>query len=106
MAIFDTVHDKCHRVGMKNLYMSAKFAKAAYNNTNRVLIAVVTQKGMRCLPNAVIQDVNTPSAQMQVRGTVKVAVLKGDLECPSLIAASVTPSRSTSFHCQLNQLSG
>ena len=65
MALFDTVNDKYHRFGMENLYMSAKFAKAAYNNTNRVLIAGVTRQGMRGLPKAVIQEeVNTPSAQM------------------------------------------
>jgi hypothetical protein len=98
MALFDTVNDKYHRFGMENLYMSAKFAKAAYNNTNRVLIAGVTRQGMRGLPKAVIQEeVNTPSAQMQVRGTVKVAVLKGDPGCASLIAASVYDTKPVHF---------
>jgi hypothetical protein len=98
MALFDTMCDKNHRVGMDNLYMSAKFAKAAYNHTNQVLIAGITRKGMRSLPKAVIQEeVNTPSAQMQVCRTVKAAVLKGDPECPSLVAASVYDTKPVHF---------
>jgi hypothetical protein len=98
MALFDTMKDKNHRVAMDNLYMSAKFARAAYNHPNQVLIAGVTRKGMCGLPKAVIQEeVSTPSAQVHVRGTVKAAVLKGDPNCPSLIATSVYDTKPVHF---------
>ena len=46
MAMFDSLVHEFHRIGLDNLYMSAKFAKAAFNHTKKVQMAGVTRKGM------------------------------------------------------------
>jgi hypothetical protein len=98
MSLFDCLKDKFHRCQMDNLYMSAKFARAAYLHRQKVLIAGVTRKGMRGLPKAVIQEeVKSRRDQLQVRGTVKAAVLEGDPDCASLVATSVYDTKPVHF---------
>jgi len=98
MALFDALPDKRHRVYFDNLYMSAKFARAAYNHPKQVFVAGVVRKGGRGLPPAIFQEeVKNPKEVQQVRGTVKVAVLKGDPGCPDLIAASVYDTKPVHF---------
>ena len=65
--------------------MSAKFAKAAFNHENKVLLHGVTRKGGRGFPPEIIQDEKTtPTDQMAVHGTVKAAVLRGRQRLPRL----------------------
>jgi len=98
MWLFDKLEDSHHRVWMDNLYLSATFCKAAYNHTNKVLIAGVTRKGGRGLPISVLQqEVENKKQQMLVRGTVKVSVLQGDPKCPTLVAASVYDTKPVHF---------
>jgi Transposase IS4/SAP domain len=98
MALFDCLKDKYHRCGMDNLYMSAKFARNSFNHPNKVLIAGVTRKGMRGLPQCVMQEeAKNRSDQLKVRGTVKAAILEGDPLCPSLIATSVYDTKPVHF---------
>ena len=83
---------------MDNLYLSAKFCKGSYNHSNKVLLAGVTRKGGRGIPDCVIhEEVKSQSDQRKVRGTVKAAVLKGDRDCPDLIALSVYDSKPVNF---------
>ena len=68
------------------------------HNNSKVLVNGVTRKGMRGLPKCVLQDeVVLRSAQINVRGTVKAAVLEGDDDCPNLIACSVYDTKPV--HC-------
>jgi Transposase IS4 len=83
---------------MDNLYLSAKFAKACYNHPKAVLIAGVTRKNGRGLPQHVLQeDDKNKKAQMAVRGTVKAAVLVGDRDCKDLLAVSVYDTKPVHF---------
>jgi hypothetical protein len=91
MSLFDCVNFSKHHFGMDNLYMSAKFAKAAFNHPCSKFIAGVTRKGMRRLPLCIFQEekTNNKKDQMQVHGTIKAAILKCDpAKCPDLAATS------------------
>jgi hypothetical protein len=76
----------------------------AFNHPRNVRVAGVTRKGGIGLPNTVIQEEKTGCEQVQqVRGTVKAAVLKGDPDCPNLVAVSVyntKPVHFLSMNCQ------
>lgn len=98
MWLIDQVKDKGHRIWMDNLYLSAKLCRASYCHEKNVLIAGVTRKNGRGLPNSVLQEeVKTKEAEISVRGTVKVAVLKGDANCPNVVAASVYDTKPVHF---------
>jgi hypothetical protein len=98
MALFDTLENKFHRVGLDNLYNSAKFARAAFNHDKKVCVSGVTRKGMRGLPSCVLQDeAKNKKEQMKVRGTVKAAILLGDPACPNLVATSVYDTKPVHF---------
>ena len=77
----------CH-IYMDNLFNSVRLTRAGY--IEGVLIHGVVRSYGRGLPSYVIQkEVKSKRGQDSVRGTVKVAVLKGDSVCPNIIAASV-----------------
>jgi Transposase IS4 len=96
--LFDQLSDNHHRVWMDNLYLSAKFVKACYTHTRKVLIAGVTRRSGRGLPTSVLQDkIKNKKAQELVRGTVKASVLKGDPDCPNLVACSVYDTKPVHF---------
>ena len=53
---------------------------------------------MHGLPSYVLQEEKTiKKDQMQVCGTVKVAILKGDSNCPDLVATSVYDTKPVHF---------
>jgi hypothetical protein len=98
MWLFDRVEDRYHRCMMDNLYMSAKLCRVSFNHPNKVLIAGVTRKGGRGLPASVLQEEEkNKERQLGVRGTVKAAVLKGDENCPGLVANSVYDTKPVHF---------
>ena len=98
MALFDSLKDDYHHVGMDNLYNSAAFCRAGYNHKRKVLCHGVTRKAGRGIPESVLQqEVLNPTAQREVRGTVKAAVLKGDPDCPNLVASSVYDSKPVHY---------
>jgi hypothetical protein len=98
MYMFDSLKDDYHRCGMDNLYISAKFIAAAYQHERKILVAGVCRKGGRGFPKAVLQEeVKSRTEQLRVRGTVKAAVLKGDEDCPNLIAVSVYDTKPVHF---------
>ena len=90
MALFDSLKDDHHQCAMDNLYNSAAFCKAAVNHERKVLCHGVTRKGSRGIPTSVMQEeVKDRKKQLEVRGTVKAAVLEGDNQCTGLVACSV-----------------
>ena len=98
MALFDSLGHKFHRCGMDNLYTSARFCKAAYKHTNKVLVHGVARKSGRGLPSTVLQEeVQNRTMQNQVRGTVKAAQLMGDPDMPDLVAVSVYDTKPVHF---------
>jgi hypothetical protein len=98
MWLFDHLTDRYHRIWMDNLYLSSKFVKAAYLHKNKVMIAGVTRKAGRGLPLSVLQEEEkNKTKQEALRGTVKVSVLKGDPDCPAMVAASVYDTKPVHF---------
>ena len=96
--LFDHLTDDHHRVTMDNLNLSATFVKAAYMHDRKVLIAGVTRKSGRGLPLSVLQEEEkNKTKQEAVRGTVKVSVLRGDPDCPEMVAASVYDTKPVHF---------
>ena len=102
--LFDTLKQKYHRVGMDNLYISAKFARDCYTHPNKVLVHGVARKSGRGVPSIVLQDeITDRKAAEKVRGTVKAALLKGDTECPDLCAVSVYDTKPVHFLTMCNE---
>ena len=98
MALFDSLKDKYHQCAMDNLYNSATFCKKAYNHPQKVLVHGVARKGMRGVPACVLQEeMKNRKDQIKVRGTVKAAVLKGDKDCPDLVASSVYDTKPVHY---------
>ena len=86
-SLYDSLKDEYHQCGMDNLYNSASNCRASYLHPKKVLVHGVARKGMRGIPACVRQDeVQNKKNQLLVRGTVKAAVIKGDPDCPNLIA--------------------
>ena len=83
---------------MDNLYNSAKFCKEAYMHKKKLMVHGVARKGIRGIPSSVIQDeVHSKKKQIEVRGTVKVAVLQGDKKLPLLVEACIYDTNSVHF---------
>lgn len=98
MAMFDQLDSEYHNIWFDNLYLSARFAKAAYEHNKKVRIAGPTRKKGRGLPQCVIQEeVKNASQVKYVRGEVKAAVLKGDDKLPDLVAVSYYDSKPVHF---------
>ena len=56
------------------------------------------KKAMHGLPKYVLQEEQkSHENQLKVRGTVKAAVLKGDANCPDLVALSVYDTKPVHF---------
>ena len=87
IALFDSLQDKNYVCGMDKLYKSDTFIRKVYTHDKRVMVHRVARKGMRGIPVVVKQEeVKNRKKQIQVRGTVKAAVLQGDKECPDIVA--------------------
>ena len=58
----------------------------------------VTRKGMRGIPGCVVQeDQKSLKKQLEVSGTTKAAIMKGDPKCPDLIATSVYDTKPVHY---------
>ena len=79
LGMFDQLDEKHHNCWFDNLYLSAKFCRAAFTHPNVVCIAGPTRKSGRGLPQCVLQEEVQGTAEIRhVRGTVKAAALEGD----------------------------
>lgn len=99
MSLFDCFIDEHHQVRFDNLYMSAKFALAAFQHPNKVMVEGVTRSSQRGLPPQVVQADVQKNRIAGVKGTVKAAVLE---DCPplascQLVAASVYDQKGVHF---------
>ena len=82
--------EKFHHIGFNNLYNSTAFGRASFLHEKKLLVHGVTRKGMRGIPSCVQQqEVKNCTLFDSICGTVKVAKLEGDPECPCLTASSV-----------------
>jgi len=98
MWLCDQLKDKGHRIWMDNLYLSAKLCRVCFTHKLNVLIAGVTRKSGRGLPRSIKQEeAKNREAELAARGTVKVAILKGDAACPNVVAASVYDTKPVHF---------
>ena len=98
MGLFDAVSNEHHQCAMDNLCNSAAFCKAAFNHSKKVLTHGVTRLGSRGVPSCVKQEeIKNRKQQIAVRGTVKAAVLKGDSDCPNLVASSVYDAKPVHY---------
>ena len=83
---------------MDNLYLSAAFCKKSKTHPKNIMILGVASKGMRGVPECVKQEiVMNKKKQIEVRGTVKAVVLKGDDKCPKLVCCSVYDAKPVHF---------
>ena len=98
LGMFDQLENKFHNCWFDNLYLSARFAKAAWTHSNKVRISRPTRKSGRGLPKCVIQEeVKNAEALHAVRGTVKAVVLEGDDKVPGLLAVSYYDQKPVHF---------
>ena len=98
LGMFDQLEEQYHNCWFDNLYLSAKFARAAYKHTNKVHISGPTRKSGRGLPKCVVQEeVKNVNDIQSVQGTVKAAVLQGDPEVPDLLAVSYYDQKPVHF---------
>ncbi|KAL7562479.1 hypothetical protein ACA910_005453 [Epithemia clementina (nom. ined.)] len=98
LGLFDQLEEKNHNCWFDNLYLSAKFCRAAFVHEKSVRISGPTRKAGRGLPKCVMQEeVNNPTELRRVRGTVKAAVLVGDSEIPNLVAVSYYDQKPVHF---------
>ena len=98
LALCDALEDTYHRLWMDNLYLSALFAKACYQHDKKILIAGVTRPALRGLPVTVVtKEPKEPKKRIQEKNRVKAAVLRGDNECPDLVAIMFYDSKPVHF---------
>ena len=98
LQMFDQFETKFHNCWFDNLYLSAKFVRAAYVHEQKIQISGPTQKSGRGLPSCVLQEEKkTPNEIHAVRGTVKAAVLEGDSDVPNLVAVSYYDQKPVHF---------
>ena len=86
--MFANLRENGHFCKMDNLFNSVNLARAAYSLPTRVLIHGVIRKSERGVPPCVIQEELKGKKADAARGTLKVAVLKGDSKSSDLVIAS------------------
>ena len=86
--MFGNLIDVGHQCNMDKPFNSVSLSQAAYVLKTRVLDHEVIRKSGHGVCSAFIQEKKTGKRANAVRGTVKVAVLKGDSESSDLIVAS------------------
>ena len=94
LSLISQLPHRYYTIGMDNLYMSAKFCRAAYHLKQKAMLHGVTRPSLRGVPNCVKQKEVTRKADLEkVRNTVKVARLKGDSVCKDLVCVSLYDSK-------------
>ena len=79
MELFDSAEDDHHVCGMDNLYNYVTVCKRAWNHKRKLKVHGVTRKGTRGIPGCVVQEEQkSRKKKLEVRGTTKAAILKGD----------------------------
>ena len=90
LGLISQLPGKYYTLGMDNLYNSTKLCRLAYGMPQKVMVHGVTRPSLRGIPSIIKQDIVTRKSDLvQVRHTVKVAVLKGDAVCNDMVAVSI-----------------
>ena len=98
MALFDSLKDDYHQVGMDNIYNSVSFCISAYHHDPKVLYHGRSRKAVRGITKYVLQDEeNNPVAQQAARGTFKADILEGDPGCSNIIVYSVYATKPVHY---------
>ena len=98
MSLFDALQDNNYVCGMDDLYNLAKFCMKEYTHEKRVMVHGVPGKGMQGIPDVMKQEkVKNRKKQVQLRGTVKAAILQGDKEFPDILASSIYDTKPVHF---------
>ena len=98
MTLVDSVEDDYRVCGMDNLYNYVTFFKRAWNHKSKFKVHGVTRNGMRGIPGCVVQEKQkSRKKQLEVRGTTKAEILKGDPKCPDLISTSVYNTKTVQY---------
>ena len=97
--MMEQLHGKNFTCGMDNLYISAKFLRAALTEIPQNIRVHGVCRTDKCgLPSVVLQKEVTGDRNLErVRGTVKAAVLKEDGKVKDLVAFSVFDSKPVHF---------
>ena len=97
--MFEQLEGKYFTCGMDNLFISAKFCRAAYAELpQKVMIHGACRTHDRRLPHFVIQkDVTTKQAKQVARGTVKAGILQKDKKVSNSVAFSVYDTKPVHF---------
>ena len=86
--MFSNLRDVGHRCNMDNTFNSVNLARAGYALPTKVLCQGVIRKSGRGVPPCVVQDEVKGKRADAVRGTTKVAVLRGDSKSLDLVIGS------------------
>ena len=98
MDLFDSLQDNNHVCGMDNLYKLATFCRKAYTYDKMVMVYGAARKGMQGITAVVKQEeVKNRNKLIQLRGTVKAAVLQGDKEFPDLVSSRIYDTKPVNF---------
>ena len=98
MYLFDTIEENHYQYTMDNIYNSATFFKAVYNHEKKLPTHGVTRKIMRGIPPCIKQEeLNSKKANIDIKGTVKKSVLKGDPKITKLIVSSVYDNKPVHY---------
>ena len=93
-SLWDQLPSKHYACAMDNLYMSSRFCRTAWRCKQKVMAYGVARSDNRGVPKCVHQDAVTRKTDLeQVRGTLKVAHLKGDDKIKGLVAISYYDSK-------------
>ena len=85
--LFDSLEDYHHVCGMENLHNSVTFCNREWNHKRKLKVHGVTRKDMREISGCVDKEgQKSQNKQLEVRGTTKEEIMKGDPKCPNLIA--------------------
>ena len=86
--MFSKLRDVGHSCKMDNLFNSVNLARQAFALVQKVKTDGVLRKSQRGVPPCVIQEELKGKCGDAVRGTLKVAVLKGDSKSCDLVVVS------------------
>ena len=92
--LWDQLPAKNYTCAMDNLYMPSKFCRPAWQSKQHVMAYGVVRRDNRGVPKYIKQSSVTKKNEIEkVRGTLKVAHLKGDDKIKGLVALSLYDSK-------------
>ena len=98
LGMFNQLENMFHNCWFDDLYLSARFAKAAWTHSNKVRISGPTRKSGYGLLKCVIQEeVKNAEAIHAIWGTMKAAVWESDDVVPGLLAVSYYDQKPVHF---------